>query len=84
MDDLNNLYDLSFDHNSNDEEMPLRFNSGFRFKELHFHRSTEPNASLNGNGTISLETIHFSLIFAIHKAIHFLPFSFHLVLYPSL
>ena len=50
---LNNLDDLSLDHNSNDEEMPLRFNSGFRFKELHFHRFTGPNASLNGNGTIA-------------------------------
>ena len=36
MDDLNNLDDLSFDHNSNDEDMPLWFNSGFKFKELHF------------------------------------------------
>ena len=50
---VNSLDDLSLDHNSNDEEMPLRFNSGFRFKELTFHRATGPNASLNGNGTIA-------------------------------
>ena len=38
---------------SNDEEMPLRFNSSFRFRPLAFHQSTGPNVSLNGNGTIA-------------------------------
>jgi len=50
---INNIDALSLDPNSNDEEMPLRFNSSSIFRDLAFHRSTGPNVSLNGNQTIA-------------------------------
>ena len=48
---VNSLDDLNI--NSNEEEMPLRFNSGFRFRELSFHPAIGPNISLNGSSTIA-------------------------------
>ena len=50
---INRLDALSLDQNSNDEEMPLRFNTGSRFRELAFHHLTGPNITLNGNSRIA-------------------------------
>ena len=48
---MNSLDDLTI--NSNEEEMPMRFNSGFHFRDLSFHTAIGPNISLNGSNTIA-------------------------------